>query len=516
MLKIVRKHWIGQAISIFIFFSIGVIFVHFVYPVIGKLYLSIEGIENLYLTCIQLVLYFLFIQSLNYIGIKTLSKTLGKINIEIQNYLFHKTQNIPIDKFNHDGEGKFSSQIPLIANSVTSFLEILYIFIVPFATEIIITLYKLYNTTRFSFYIFFLWIFGYVILNILIGKLTAPRNQALFKSRGNTLNFISDIFKNIFLEKIYALQEKNHNSLQEYLKEDQKNYSNSLTTIGLSRFVVGMYNIICLVLFIIFLVKSQINSKLIVGFTAMGLSMLTNLWKTLNLNTQLFLLYGQFSNVKYIENQTSSSGHINLESIDSIKISNLNYKYENDLILKDINIEALKGTSIKVNGYSGSGKSTFIKCCTRLLNLPRGIISYNNIDINDISEETLRSKISFLTQGDFIFNNTLRHNLCSDKPDAELIKLCNSFNLNIPLDYVLGSNNSKISGGQAKRIAFIRLLLHLKPGNLIFLDEPFENLDTDNIRLITQTIRKLKEKHIIFCVDHSNFFTPDIIIDLPG
>ncbi len=508
MLYIIRRYW-GQFVAAIILMSVGLIHINYIHPHIAKLLTSIQNNNITILQCIIILAWFLTIQLLNYIAIKILAVSLSKINTEIQSLLFNRS--LSINEFNNDEEGKHALKIATTANSLTHFLEILYLFLTPFIIEVLITLYKLFITARYSFYIFLVWILGYTILNIFLAKYLEKNNLKLLEERCNTANYYIDIFKNILITRLFRLKNKNINNLQSYLTSERKYYISSLTGIGLTRVIIGMYNICFLVVFILVLSNSHLPTSMIMTFATIGISTLTNLWKMLHHITQLFHLYGEFSNINNYQ-LSKSIGSLALDNITEVRIENLSYNYHNHEIFNNMSFCIDKPGCIKIEGTSGDGKSTLFKCITRLVSVPNNTIYFNNIDINDITEKNLRNIISYLPQKNLIFNDTIKENLISNLSDNQLKNECQQYNLNVNLSRMAGLNN--LSGGEAKRLCFIRTKLSVKPGNIIIFDEPFENLDYQNIYIIKQTIELLSKDHIIFFTDHTNILKPDYSITL--
>jgi len=153
--------------------------------------------------------------------------------------------------------------------------------------------------------------------------------------------------------------------------------------------------------------------------------------------------------------------------------------------LRDVDFQIGPGRRVAVIGETGSGKSTLIHLLVRFRNPAAGCIRLGDVDIRDFSESDLRRHISVVAQQPHMFNATLRENLLMARPgagDDELLDALNSAQL---LNFVtalpdglgtwIGESAKLLSGGQARRLAVARTILHNAP--LWVLDEPTEGLD---------------------------------------
>lgn len=193
-----------------------------------------------------------------------------------------------------------------------------------------------------------------------------------------------------------------------------------------------------------------------------------------------------------------------------VTIKNVNFAYDQELILRDINLEIKPQTILGLIGSSGSGKSTLLRLLMRYYDVNQGEIIYGETNIKNIQTTNLRNMISFMTQETHLFNDSIKNNLLIAKLDAndqQLIGVCkqvaiHDFIMSLPNGYdtLIGELGDKLSGGQRQRFGLARALLH--NSDLLLLDEPTSNLDSLNEALILKSLVETRENKTIILVSH--------------
>lgn len=205
------------------------------------------------------------------------------------------------------------------------------------------------------------------------------------------------------------------------------------------------------------------------------------------------------SNIKKIINNT----FVEFDKIN-IKVSNLNFEYDNKKIFKDLNLEIKNGDKIGIYGESGSGKSTLLKIISGLVKYQGGQVMVNNFEIQEKIDDW-QKQIAYLKQENFIIDSSLINNICFGEKNINKEQLdfaINSSNLSsflsgleYGLETNIGENGKKISGGEKQRICIARSLYFNK--KLLIFDEPTASLDEKNEKEIINCINSLKNKTVI-------------------
>tara|TARA_B100001250_G_scaffold395308_1_gene400071 strand:- start:1148 stop:2860 length:1713 start_codon:yes stop_codon:yes gene_type:complete len=204
---------------------------------------------------------------------------------------------------------------------------------------------------------------------------------------------------------------------------------------------------------------------------------------------------------------------------DAHKISNLknsinfiikSFKYENKIVLQNINFSIKKGQKVALVGHSGGGKTTLADLLPRFYDLEDGEINIDNTNIKNIDLFNLRNIISIVSQDSILFNDSIYNNikignLNATKEDIinaakaanahEFILKCeNSYQTNI------GNSGEKLSGGQKQRISIARAIL--KNPEILILDEATSSLDSESENLIQEALTNLMKDRTSLVIAH--------------
>ena len=193
-----------------------------------------------------------------------------------------------------------------------------------------------------------------------------------------------------------------------------------------------------------------------------------------------------------------------------IVFKNLNFRYEELEILKDINFSVSAGEVIAIVGPSGSGKSTLLDLLARFYDPQKGEILIDGINIRDVSLKSLRGQIGIVTQETVLFNDSVRANISYGHTDID-IKLieeasrtanAQGFISQLPQGYdtFIGDRGVKLSGGERQRLAIARALLKNPP--ILILDEATSQLDTESERIVQDALNKLMRGRTVFMIAH--------------
>ena len=193
-----------------------------------------------------------------------------------------------------------------------------------------------------------------------------------------------------------------------------------------------------------------------------------------------------------------------------ITFKNVSFSYDTQKIIDNVSFTLKENTLNALVGRSGSGKSTIVNLIPRFFDIQEGSIEIGNVDIRNMSQETLYGCISMVFQNVYLFNDTIYNNIAFGNDSAskeEVIEACkkarcHSFISALPNGYetVVGEAGLSLSGGERQRISIARAILKDTP--IILLDEATASIDPDNEVEIQEAINALVKNKTILVIAH--------------
>jgi len=193
-------------------------------------------------------------------------------------------------------------------------------------------------------------------------------------------------------------------------------------------------------------------------------------------------------------------------------------------VLHGIDLDIPAGTTVALVGHTGAGKSTIAKLLARFYEPTSGRITIDGVDLNDVSQESLRRQLGIVPQEGFLFAGTVAENIAFGKPDARpeaIVRAAQTvgaheFILRLEDGYEtqLGERGSRLSLGQRQLVAFARALL--ADPRILILDEATSSVDIGTERTIEQALRTLLADRTSFVIAHrlSTIRDADLIVVL--
>ncbi len=202
---------------------------------------------------------------------------------------------------------------------------------------------------------------------------------------------------------------------------------------------------------------------------------------------------------------------IALKTIEkNISFKNVDFSYDDYLVLKDINLTVEQGRIIAIVGESGAGKSTLLDLIPRFYEPVNGTIEIDGTDIRLLKRDSLLDHIAIVSQQTFLFNRSFRDNILCGRRDATAPELedaakaanIHDFIIKLPNGYdtLVGEQGIKLSGGQKQRVTIARAILKNAP--ILILDEATSSLDSGSEKLVQEALDNLMKGKTTFVIAH--------------
>ena len=195
---------------------------------------------------------------------------------------------------------------------------------------------------------------------------------------------------------------------------------------------------------------------------------------------------------------------------EGIRFENVNFAYEDQPVLRELDLRIGSGEIVALVGPSGAGKSTLVNLLPRFFDPNEGRVAIDGVDIRDLDLASLRSLIGLVTQDTVLFDDTVRANIAYGRADLPIERVreaaaaayADDFVMELPkgFDTRIGEAGLKLSGGQRQRLAIARALLKNAP--ILILDEATSHLDTESEALVQKALYNLMQGRTTLVIAH--------------
>ena len=419
-------------------------------------------------------------------------------------------------------EGKDKGNLISIITSDIELLEVFYAHTIsPVMIALLMLIIMVIIFGQFSFilsiYAFFAYITIGVFLPIYTNSKASDLGNKIRNESGSLSSFVLETLRgqreiiqyNAFESKINELKKRGDKLSEDEKQMKQVTSKNSaLTSFFVSSLSIGMILLSTILFNLNILIKEEVILVSVMMFSSfspfIALSALSStIQPTIASASRVLALLDETPLIE--ENMEG-------EIIENTKIhaNNISFKYENEMILDQVNIEIQPNEVIGIVGKSGSGKSTLLKLMMRFWEVQKGSLTIDNKDVKNIQTSSLRKNISYMTQTTHLFHDSILNNIKVSKlnaTDEEVIEACKKANIHeficsLPKGYdtPVSECGESLSGGEKQRIGLARAFLH--DANLMLLDEPTSNLDSLNEKMILKALNKEKKNKTICLVSH--------------
>ena len=439
---------------------------------------------------------------------------------DMRNAMYKKTLDLPLAFFSEKRKGDTMSRIAGDVNEVqTSLLSMLEL-IVKEPLTIIFTIVMMFTISiKLTFFVFvFIPLSGYVIS--IIGKRLKKQSTRAQQEQGTFLSTIEETLGGLKVVKGYN-SENYFNTVFQESTSRFFNLSNSISNRqNLASPVSEFMGIMVIAILLWYgghmvLIEKTLNGASFIAYMGLAYNILTPAKSISKASYNIKRGNAAAERVLEILEQenpiTSKIDAVEKDTFnDTISIKNINFKYEDETVLKDFSLNVNKGQTVALVGQSGSGKSTIANLLTRFYDVNEGQISIDGIDIKDLNLQSLRGLMGLVTQDSILFNDTIKANIALGKLDAsdgdiiEALKIANAYEFvkDLPNGIYtnIGDSGNKLSGGQKQRLSIARAVLKNPP--IMILDEATSALDTESEKLVQVALENMMQNRTSIVIAH--------------
>ena len=484
------------------------------------------------------IITFLFKNLFNFLASNHLLHLKNGVLKDLRNAMYIKIINLPVSYYSEKRKGDIMARMLGDVNEVqNSFFSILEL-IVKEPMTIIFTLIAMISISfKLTIFVFiFIPVAGILISKI--GKSLRTKSERVQAENGYLISIVEESLSGLKVVKSYnaeqSFQDKFNNSVSRILNlSNSIGKKNNLAT-PLSEFL-GIITICVLLWFGGQMVltdklpngKALLDGAKFLAYMGLAYNILTPAKAISKASYQVkggLAAAQRVFDVLEVENEiTSKENAIQKNTFESsIAIKNINFKYEDENVLKDFSLEVKKGQTVALVGQSGSGKSTIANLLTRFYDVNDGQIQIDNNDIKEIDLHSLRGLIGLVTQDSILFNDSIKANIALGNPNAtdeeiiEALKIANAYEFvkDLPngIHTNIGDSGNKLSGGQKQRLSIARAVLKNPP--IMILDEATSALDTESEKFVQVALENMMQNRTSIVIAHrlSTIQKADVIV----
>ena len=331
-------------------------------------------------------------------------------------------------------------------------------------------------------------------------------NKSLYNKilNENIYSYESNRNINLLNNKILKIE----NKYNEYIFSESK-YNNLLNKQFIIKDILFIFtNILSLSISVIFIINNSITLGELFLYTSIVYYFIEPIKEIFDLGPNINYLkniYIRINDLLLIKENNDVENKYKIKG--DIKINNISYSYNNiDYIIKNISLNIPYKSRYLIYGKSGLGKSTIIKILLKYLNDYEGDIKIHNINLKNISRQSIQDSFTYVSQNNYITNDTIKNNIIYDRDidDNNYKRIIDICNLNALIEskylkdnFMIEDNGFNISGGERQKIILARSLL--KDSNYIILDEALSEVDViEEKQILNKIFDYCKNKTLIY------------------
>jgi len=439
---------------------------------------------------------------------------------DLRNFAFQKIENHSQTFFANTFAGSLVTKARRFVGGFEITFEIfLYNFLKFFVILTSVFVVLIYQSQIISL-VFGIWVVVHMAIVSFLVKRKVAYDLSEAEQDSRISGRLADVFSNILAVKFFSARSKEIDSFGKYTAEGAKR-SKKASFMGAKIDLIQHLLIICvqgitLYLVITLWLQGQISTGTVVLIETYMVIVSNNLWEFGNSLTRFMKSIADMQEmVDIFEIIPDILDPKNPEALKMkegrIIFHNVSFKYQmGEEVLTDFNLDIKPGERVGIVGHSGAGKSTITKLLLRFNDITEGSITIDGQDIRNVTQDDLRSVISYVPQEPILFHRPIKENINYGKIDAsqeEVIDVAikahaDDFISKLPKGYdtLVGERGVKLSGGERQRVAIARAMLKDSP--ILMLDEATSSLDSISESYIQDAFTELMKGKTTIVIAH--------------
>lgn len=464
---------------------------------------------------------FLFKNFFRYMAMWSIAPLRNGIICDLRNMIFNKIVILPLSFFSEQRKGDIISRaandVQDIEWTIIGTLELIFLHMV---TIIVFVAILAFTSWQLTILMFILMPISILIISFL-GKVLRRESRVAQKQMGVILSAFEEALSGLRIIKGFNAQKKIYHKFTAENNSYKHTANNVMRRGDLSAPISEFFGMLVVSIIIWYggrLVlgeSTDLTGEKFIFFILLFSQMIPSLkalstgyyrvQKGIASAERIFTFLDEDEVITEIENPIPKA-----EFKEAVEYKHTFFKYEDDYVIKDVNLRIGKGEMVALVGSSGAGKSTIADLLPRFYDVTQGEIEVDGIDIRTLKIADLRGLMGIVTQEAILFNDTVGANISfgsEGKTKEEIIDAAKAANahdfiMELPHGYdtMIGDRGSKLSGGQRQRITIARALLQNPP--ILILDEATSALDTESEKLVQDALQKLMKNRTSLVIAH--------------
>jgi len=459
-----------------------------------------------------------------------------KIEQELRNDMFAHLEKMDVEYYNEHKTGdlmtRFTSDLNAVRMSIGP--AVICVFDATVMTVMVIAQMMIYvdvKLTLIAIIPMLIILFG----EIYYGKIIHARYKARQEAVSNLTDFVQESISGVRVIKAFV---REHAELRAFAKANANTKDKNLNIAKMQSIVMPLLDVIIGLSVLITLIYggylALIGDITLGRFVAFNQYINMLVWPMLACGDAINMFSQGSASIQRIQNIFNEQPEVfdreEVAPIDPIKgditFSHLTFIHRghSEPTLEDINLHVPAGTTLAIIGRTGNGKSTLVNLLLHLYNTKPGMLLIDGRDINTIELKTLRENIAYVPQDNFLFSDTLRHNIAFGVEDDDMEAITKAteaacIHENIvafPDGYetIVGERGVTLSGGQKQRSSIARALM--KDAPILILDDSLSAVDTDTEEQILKNLKENRAGKTTILIAHriSTIQNADVIMVL--